>query len=43
MINFNDYTNENKLKHNPDCSYIPDFLYRTLIIGGSDLEKQIHY
>ena len=39
MINFNDYTNENKLKHNPDCSYFPDFLYRTLIIGGSGSGK----
>ena len=35
MINFDDYTNENKLKHNPDWSYIPDHPYRILIIGGS--------
>ena len=35
MINFDDYTNENKLKHNPDWPYIPDHPYRILIIGGS--------
>ena len=35
MINFDDYTNENKTKHNPDWSYIPDHPYRILIIGGS--------
>ena len=35
MINFDDYTNENKLKHNPDWSYIPDHPYGILIIGGS--------
>ena len=39
MINLDDYTNENKLKHNPDCSYIPDYPYRTLIIGGSGSGK----
>ena len=39
MINFDDYTNENKLKHNPDCSYILDYPYRTLIIGGSGSGK----
>ena len=35
MINFDEYTNENKLKHNPDWPYIPDHPYRILIIGGS--------
>ena len=39
MINFDDYTNENKLKHNPDWSYIPDHPYRILIIGGSGSGK----
>ena len=34
MINFDDYTNENKLKHNPDWPYIPDHPYRILKIGG---------
>ena len=35
MINFDDYTNENKLKHNPNWPYIPNHLCRILIIGGS--------
>ena len=39
MINFDDYTNENKLKHNPDWPYIPDHPYRILIIGGSGSGK----
>ena len=39
MINFDDYTNENKLKHNPDWPYIPDHPYRILTIGGSALGK----
>ena len=39
MINFDDYTNENKLKHNPDWPYIPDHPYRIFIIGGSGSEK----
>ena len=34
MINFDDYTNENKRKHNPNWPYIPDHPYRILIIGG---------
>ena len=38
MINFDDYTNENKAEHNPKWSYIPDHPYRILIVGGS--EKQ---
>ena len=39
MINFDDHTNENKTKHNPDWTYIPDHLYRVLIIGGSESGK----
>ena len=39
MINSDDYTNENKTKHNPDWPYIPDHLYRILIIGGSGSGK----
>ena len=39
MINFDDYTNENKTEHNPKWSYIPDHPYRILIIGGSGSEK----
>ena len=35
MINFDDYTNENKIQHNLNCPYIPDHSYRILIIGGS--------
>ena len=35
MINFDDIVNENKTKHNKNCSYIPDHPYRILIIGGS--------
>ena len=39
MINFDDYTNENKINHNPNWPYIPDHPYRILIIGGSGSEK----
>ena len=39
MISFDDYTNENKIKHNPNCPYIPDHPYRILIIGGSGSGK----
>ena len=35
MINFNEHTNENKKKHNPNWPYIPDHPYRILIIRGS--------
>ena len=34
MINFDDYTNENKTEHNLKWPYIPDQPYRILIIGG---------
>ena len=39
MINFNDYTNENKTKHNHNWSHIRDRPYRILIIGGSGSGK----
>ena len=39
MINFGDYTNENKTKHNPNWPYIPNHPYRILIIGGSGSGK----
>ena len=35
MINFDNYTNENKTKHNKNWPYIPDHPYRILIIGDS--------
>ena len=35
MINFDDYVNKNKTKHNFKWPYIPDHPYRILIIGGS--------
>ena len=34
MINFDNYANENKTKHNKNWPYIPDHPYRTLISGG---------
>ena len=39
MINFDEYTNENRIKHNLNWSYIPDHSYRILIIGGSGTGK----
>ena len=39
MINFDEYTNENRMKHNPNWPYIPDHPYRILIIGGSGSGK----
>ena len=39
MINFEDYTNENKREHNLNWWYIPDHAYRILIIGGSGSGK----
>ena len=39
MINFDDYANENKTKHNENWPYIPDRPYRILIIGGSGSGK----
>ena len=39
MINFDEYTNENRINHNPNWPYIPDHPYRILIIGGSGSGK----
>ena len=39
MINFDEYTNENKKVHNLNWPYIPDHSYRILIIGGSGTGK----
>ena len=39
MINFDEYTNENKTEHNLKLPYIPDHPYRILIIGGSGSGK----
>ena len=35
MINFDGYTNENRVNHNPNYPYIADHPYRILIIGSS--------
>ena len=39
MINFDNYTNGNKIKHNLKWSYIPNHLYRVLMIGGFESGK----
>ena len=39
MINFDDYTNENKAEHNSKWLHILDHLYKILIIGGSGSGK----
>ena len=39
MISFDEYTNENAIKHNPYWPYIPDHPYRILIIEGSETGK----
>ena len=39
MINFDEYTNENKKQPNLNWSYIPDHPYRILIIAGSGTGK----
>ena len=39
MINFDDDTYKNKTEHNLKWSYIPDHLYRILIIGSSGSGK----
>ena len=39
MINFDDYTNENKIEHNSKWPHIPDHPYRILILGGSGSAK----
>ena len=39
MINFDNYTNENKTEHNSKLLYIPDHPYRILIVSGSGSGK----
>ena len=39
MIKFDDYTDENKTKHNSKWPCIPDHPYRILIINGSGFRK----
>ena len=39
MVNFDDYTDENKPKHDLKWPYIPDHAYRILILGGSGSGK----
>ena len=39
MINFDDYTNENKIEHNSKWPYISDHPYRILIVDSSGSEK----
>ena len=43
MVNLDYNTKEDKKEHIPTWPQIPDHLNRILIIGGLDLEKQIHY
>ena len=40
MINLDSITNENNKKHNEKWPYIPDHLYRIIIIGGSGSGKR---
>ena len=39
MINLDSITNENNKEHTEKWSFIPDYLYRSLIIGGSGSGK----
>ena len=39
MINFDYYTNKNKIRHNFKREHIPDYPYKILIIGDSGSEK----
>ena len=39
MINLDDITNENNKEHNEKWPYVPDHLYRILIIGDSGSGK----
>ena len=39
MINFDNYTNENKTEHNPKWPQIPDHPYRILTVSGSGSGK----
>ena len=43
MFNFDYITKEDLKEHNPNWAEIPDHPYRILIVGGLDLEKQMHY
>ena len=43
MINFDEYTKENKKEHNLNWPHIPDHSYRILIIGDSGTGKKMHY
>ena len=43
MINFDDCTDENKIKHNSKWPYIPDHPHTILIIEGSGSGKTMHY
>ena len=36
MINFDEYTNENRINHNPNRPYIPDHPYRILVSGKTN-------
>ena len=39
MINFDEYTSENKIEHNSMWPRTPDHPYRILIVGGSGSGK----
>ena len=39
MINFDDYTNENKTEYSSNWPCIPDLMYRIVIVGGSGSGK----
>ena len=39
MINFGNYTQENKTEYDPKWPYVPDHPYRILTIGGSGSGK----
>ena len=39
MINFDEYTSKNRVNHNLNYPYIPDYPYIILIIGGSGSGK----
>ena len=39
MINFDNYTSENKTEHNSKWPYIPDHSNRIVIIGGFGSRK----
>ena len=41
MINFDDYTNENKTEHNKNWPYIPDHPYRILITDQNSQPLEI--